>query len=118
MARTLSRVTARRRIRRSQRFAHVLSAGSWIAVGAAAATAATAVFCRWGVNADALGAHDMGMALFLSWLGGAALIVCLYSAPLLLALAAAALILRSRSAAARFLAAGAVAVLPLLLLAR
>lgn len=101
-----------------RRVASALTIGSWAAIGAAPIAAATAIFCGWGVNADAFGAHDMGMALALSWLGAAALIVCLYSVPILLAFAAVALMLRARSAAARLLAAGAVAVLPLVLLAR
>ena len=74
--------------------------------------AGTAVIARWGVNAESLGAHDAGIALYLSFLGAYASIGALYAAPVL-ALAGLASLPFGRDAGLRLLAAAAVCALAL-----
>ena len=41
----------------------VLARVSWLSLAGAVLTAATALFCQWGVNAESFGARDAGVAL-------------------------------------------------------
>jgi len=47
---------------------------SWLGLAAAVPTAAAALLGQWAVNAESFGAHDMGLALFFSFAGAAALV--------------------------------------------
>jgi len=38
---------------------------SWASLAGAVLAALTALFCRWAVNAESLGARDMGLGLLL-----------------------------------------------------
>jgi hypothetical protein len=93
----------------------VLAWGSWLSLGGAVLTALTALFCQWGVNAESLGARDMGLALHLASVAAIALVGSLYAAPVLAALGFLSLFLQRRIGF-RFLAAGAVTALPLAVL--
>ena len=90
----------------------ILAWTSWLTLAAALLAAATALIARWGVNAESLGAHDAGMALYLAFLGAYASIGALYAAPVL-ALAGLASLPYQRDAALRFLAAAGVCALAL-----
>jgi hypothetical protein len=93
----------------------VLVCVSWISLGGAVLTAVTALFCQWSVNAESLGARDLGLALHLASIGAIALVGSLYAAPLLVTLGFLSLFFQRR-AGFRFLAAGAVTALPLVVL--
>lgn len=90
----------------------ILAWTSWLTLAAAVLTAATALLARWGVNAESLGAHDAGIALYLSFLTAFASIGALYAAPVL-ALAGLASLRFQRDAGLRFLAAAGVCALAL-----
>lgn len=90
----------------------ILAWASWLALAAALLAAATSLVARWGVNAESLGAHDAGIALYLSFLGAFASIGALYAAPAL-ALAGLASLRFQRDAGLRFLAAAAACALAL-----
>jgi len=92
-----------------------LAGASWICWGAAAAVAATSLFCHWGVNAAALGKYNMGLAILLSFTGAVALGVSVSAAPVLGIVAVVSLFFQ-RGAGLRFLAAGATAALPIVVL--
>ena len=77
--------------------------------------ALTALFCQWAVDAESLGARDMGLGLFLAWTGAAALVGSLYAAPFLAAVGLLSLLIQRRTGR-RFLLAAAVTALPLALL--
>lgn len=81
-------------------------------LGLAVLTAATVLFCRWAINAQSLGARDMGLALDFSIVVAAASVGALYAVPILVALGVLSLFLQRRIAVT-FLAAGAVSALPL-----
>lgn len=74
-----------------------------------------AFLVRWAINANALGARDMGLALHFSWLHAAALVGSLYAAPALVLLAAASLFFDKWSTL-RFVAAAALVAAPLAVL--
>lgn len=88
---------------------------SWFGLAAAVPTAATALFCQWAVNAESFGAHDMGLALFFSFAGAAALIGSFCAVPVFLVLGVLSLLIQRR-AGFRFLAAAAITALPLAVL--
>lgn len=44
-----------------------LDAGSWLCLGVAVVVAIVAVAGHWAINAEAFGAHDMGLALSLAF---------------------------------------------------
>ena len=93
----------------------VLAWVSWLSLVVAVLTAATTLFCHWGVNAGPFGARDMGLALFFSIVGAVALVSSFYAVPVLVVLGVLSLFLQRR-AGFRFLAAGAITALPLVLL--
>ena len=93
----------------------VLAWVSWLSLAVAVLTAATALFCRWGVNAGSFGARDMGLALYFSIVGAVALVGSFYAAPVLVVLGISSLFLQRR-VGFRFLAAGAVIALPIAVL--
>ena len=93
----------------------VLAWVSWLSLAAAVLTAATALFCQWGINAESFGARDMGLALYFSIAGAVALVGSYYAVPVLVVLGVLSLFLQRR-VGLRFLAAGAVPALPLAVL--
>jgi hypothetical protein len=93
----------------------VLAWVSWLSLVVAVLTAATALFCQWGVNAKSFGARDVGLALYFSIVSAVALVGSFYAVPVLVVLGVLSLFLQRR-AGFRFLAAGAVTALPLVLL--
>ena len=88
---------------------------SWLSLGGAVLLAVTALFCHWGVNADSLGARDMGLALFLAAVAAVALVGSVYAVPVLVALGIVGLFLQ-RSAGVRFLVAAAGTAVPIAVL--
>jgi hypothetical protein len=95
--------------------ARFLVGASWLSLVAAALTAVVALFSHWGVNAEVLGAHDAGWALFLAFVGAVALVGATHAVPVLLAIGLLSLSL-SRRSALRFLAAGAACAVPVVAL--
>jgi hypothetical protein len=95
--------------------ASLIASASWLSLGAAILVAAIALFCQWGLNAESLGAHDAGVAIFFAFVGAAMLIGSTYAAPVLGVLGVL-LFAFQRPAAVRFLAAGAVCALPIAVL--
>jgi hypothetical protein len=93
----------------------VLAWVSWVSLAVAVLTAATALFCQWGVNAESFGAHDAGLALYFAFVVAVALAGAFYAVPVLVVLGVLSLFLQ-RHAGFRFLAAGAVTALPLAVL--
>jgi hypothetical protein len=63
-----------------------LAVMSWLALGGTVLIAAMALFLHWAINADALGARQMGLSLSLAWTSAAMLVGSLYAAPFLAAL--------------------------------
>lgn len=90
----------------------VLVWGSWFSLLSAVLSALAILFSLWAVNAKHLGIHDMGLALFFSYVAAAALVGSLYAAPALVLLGGASLLFQRR-AGLRFLAAGVVCAVPL-----
>jgi hypothetical protein len=95
--------------------ARILGWVSWASLAGAVLAALTALFCLWAVNAESLGARDMGLGLFLAWASAAALVGSLYAAPFLAAVGLLSLLIQRRTGL-RFLLAAAVTALPLALL--
>jgi hypothetical protein len=93
----------------------VLAWVSWLSLAVAVLTAATALFCQWGVNAEPFGARDAGLALYFAIVVAVASVGSFYAVPVLAVLGVLSLFLQRR-AGFRFLAAGAVAALPLAVL--
>ena len=93
----------------------VLAWVSWLSLAVAVLTAATALFCQWGVNAESFGARDAGLALYFAIVVAVASVGSFYAVPVLAVLGVLSLFLQRR-AGFRFLAAGAVAALPLAVL--
>lgn len=100
---------------RASSAARIISWASWLSLGGAISIAAVALFCQWGLNAESLGAHDTGAALFFAFAGAATLIGSTYAAPLLGVLGVLTFAFQ-RPAAIRFLAAGAACALPIAVL--
>jgi hypothetical protein len=96
----------------------ILAWVSWLSLAVAVLTAATALFCQWGVNAESFGARDMGLALYFSIVGAVALVGSFYAVPVFVVLGVLSLFLQNlqRRVGFRFLAAGAVTALPLAVL--
>lgn len=92
-----------------------LEIASRFSVTVALLFAITAFVARWAINANALGARDMGLALHFSWLHAAALVGSLYAVPALGLLAAASLFVDKWSTL-RFVAAAALVAAPLAVL--
>jgi hypothetical protein len=88
---------------------------SWLSLGGAVLVTLTALFCRWGVNAESLGAHAAGLAISFAFIGAAASIGSIYAVPVLAILGVLSLSFQ-RGAALRFLAASATCVIPLVVL--
>ena len=93
----------------------VLAWVSWLSLAVAALMAVTALFCQWGVNAESIGARDAGLALYFAFLVGLILVGSTYAAPILVVLGVLSLFFQRR-VGFRFLAAGAVTALPLVVL--
>lgn len=93
----------------------VLAWASWLSLVVAVLTAATALFSQWGVNAESFGARDMGLALNFAIVGAVVLVGSFYAVPVLVVLGVLSLFLQRR-VGLRFLAAGAVTALPLVVL--
>jgi len=94
----------------------ILAWSSWFVLGASAITALVASLAHWGVNAESLGAHDAGVALFLAFVSAFALIGSLYAAPVLTLIGLGSMFLH-RDAGLRFLAAAVIISIPLVVLA-
>jgi len=95
--------------------ARLLVGASWFCLIVAVLTAVVALFSHWGVNAEVLGAHDAGWALFLALVGAVALVGATYAVPVMLVIGLLSLSL-SRRSALRFLAAGGVCAVPVAVL--
>ena len=93
----------------------VLAWVSWLSLAVAALMAVTALFCQWGVNAESIGAHDAGLALYFAFVVAVILVGSTYAVPVLVVLGVLSLFLQRR-VGFRFLAAGAVTALPLVVL--
>ncbi len=93
----------------------LLAWASWLCLGGAVVIAVTALFCQWGINAESLGARDMGLALYLTFVGAVALVGSIYAAPVFAVLGLLSLFLERRTGF-RFLAASAVTALPIAVL--
>jgi hypothetical protein len=93
----------------------VLAWFGWLSLTLAVLTAATVLFCQWGINAESFGARDMGVALSFSFVVAMASVGALYAVPVLLVLGVLSLFFQRR-AGLTFLAAGAVTALPLAVL--
>ena len=93
--------------------ARPLSWITWFILAASAVLTIAALAASSTINAEGLGAHDAGLALFLAFASGAALLAAMYATPLL-ALAGLLLMFRYRDAGLRLLAAAVVLSLPLL----
>lgn len=59
-----------------------LGIGSWICLTASALFTVTALIGRWAVNAEGIGAHDLGLAVFLAFISSIAFIAAMWSAPI------------------------------------
>ena len=70
------------------------------------------ILARAAVNAEKLGAHDFGLALFLSTWGGVGLVLLTRGAPIL-AIAGVATLFFEKKSGLRFIAAGLVSLIPL-----
>jgi hypothetical protein len=88
---------------------------SWLSLAAVLLAAGGALFCEWAINADSLGAHDMGLALSCATIGALLLLGSVYAVPVLAGLGALTLYFQ-RPAGFRFLIAAAVAAVPLAVL--
>jgi len=88
---------------------------SWLSLTLAVLTAATVLFCQWGINAESFGARDMGVALNFAIVVAVASVGALYAVPVLVVLGVLSLFLQRR-VGFTFLAAGAVTALPLAVL--
>ncbi len=97
---------------RSDRFRKSLWWSSLGIFGLVALNSAVALVSRWGVNAEALGAHHLGLAIFLAFGGAASMVISMYAAPFLVLLAGF-VALTHRPAALWLLAAAAVSATPL-----
>jgi hypothetical protein len=93
----------------------ILAWVSWLSLAVAVLAGATALFCLWGVNAESFGARDMGLALNFSIVGAVTMVGLFYAVPVLAVLGVLSLFLQ-RHAGFRFLAAGAIAALPFVVL--
>ena len=74
-----------------------------------------ALLSHWAINAQGLGAQDLGLALFLAIGGSSSLVASFYAVPVLVLLAGATA-LAHRPAALWFLAAAGVSCIPLAIL--
>ncbi len=88
---------------------------SWSLLALAVLAAATALISHWGVNAQWLGARDLGLAILLAYVAATALIGSTFAAPVLALFGLVSLYFDRRSAS-RFLAAAIVSALPILVL--
>lgn len=88
---------------------------SWLSLVVAVLITVVALFSHWGVNAEVLGAHDAGWALFLAFVGAFALVGATYAVPVMLVIGLLSLSL-SRRSALRFLAAAGVCAVPVAVL--
>jgi hypothetical protein len=61
-----------------------LHAVSWLCLGIAVVVAIVAIAGHWAINAEAFGAHDMGLALSLAFASSLPLIGAMWAAPVLL----------------------------------
>jgi hypothetical protein len=93
----------------------VLAWVSWLSLAIAVLTAVTALFCQWGINAESMGARDAGLALYFAFVVAVALAGSIYAVPVFVIMGVLSLFLQRR-AGFRFLAAGAVAAVPLAVL--
>lgn len=93
----------------------VLAWVGWLSLTLAVLTAATVLFCQWGINAESIGARDMGMAMNFAIVVAVASVGALYAVPVLVVLGVF-LLFFQRRAGITFLAAGAVTALPLAVL--
>src|SRR4051812_48144447 len=89
-----------------------LAWASRLSVAAAMLVAALALFSRYAVGAESLGAHNLGSAITSSIVLSIALVGSLYAAPLLLVLGAISWFFQ-RQSGYRFFAAAAICALPL-----
>lgn len=89
-----------------------LAAASWICLVLAGLTALVALAAHWAVNAESLGARDLGVAISAVFLNTVATIGAMWAAPVLVV--AGAIALRAdRGSGLRLVAAGAVCAIPL-----
>ncbi len=86
---------------------------SWVCLSGSALIAVTALVGQWGVNAEAFGAHDFGLAVYLAFFRGVALVIAIWSAPVFL-LAGLLILLIHKQSGLRLIAAGIISVVLLL----
>jgi hypothetical protein len=89
---------------------------SRVAFALAALNSAWAVLSRWAVNAPAVGARDLGLALFFAFGTGVSLVVSFYAAPLFAAIAGGAALAKHQRAALWFAAAAGASCVPFVVL--
>jgi hypothetical protein len=87
-----------------------------VAFALAALNSAAALLGKWAVNAPALGAKNLGLALFFAFGTGFGLVASFYAAPMFAALAGGAALARHQQAALWFAAAAGISCVPLLVL--
>lgn len=97
----------------SSRWKRAASIGSRIALALSALAACFALFVRWAVDAEAIGAHDLGAAILFVFAGAAVLVGIFWAAPAL-ALVGIVTLRFDRSSGVRLLAAAVLCSIPLL----
>lgn len=91
----------------------MLPAVSWLCLGIATLLTSVAVAGHWAINAEAFGAHDLGLALTLAFASSLALIGTAWAAPVFVMVGI--LILRvHRQSAWRILLAAVILAVPIL----
>jgi hypothetical protein len=93
----------------------LLGWASWLSLAVAVLAAIAALFSQWGINADSMGARDAGLALYFAFVVAFVSVGCLYAVPIL-ALVGVLSLFFQRNVGFRFLAAGAVAAVPIAVL--
>ncbi len=88
---------------------------SWFMLGIAVLASLAGLFSVWAVNAEALGAHNFGLAIFLSIAGAFAMTGSTYAVPAL-ALVGILLLFVHRDAGLRLLAAAVASSIPMVVL--
>ncbi|MGM0553777.1 MAG: hypothetical protein ACQETK_08270 [Pseudomonadota bacterium] len=89
-----------------------LHIASWVCLTASGLAAVTALIGRWAVNAEAFGAHDLGLAVFLAFISSVAFIAATWSAPVFVLAGLVAQRVNQQSGL-RLIIAGALSVVPL-----
>lgn len=88
---------------------------SWLILGVAVLASVAGLFSVWAVNAESLGAHDLGLAILLSFSGAISIAASTYAVPVLAFVGIPLLFVR-RDAGLRLLAAGVACSIPMAVL--